>query len=403
MKLTIPTAKVFKPLYKPARYKGIKGGRGSAKSHDRAGALIDMCIDRKIDWVCLREVQKTLDQSVKKLLELKIEDFGVGHLFDIQANRIKSKHGGVIIFQGMQDHTADSIKSLEGYDGAWFEEAQNMSQRSLDLLRPTIRKENSEIWFTWNPDQETDPIDRFFNEPPVDYVLVTANYNNNPWFPEVLRREMEWDKARDYDKYNHIWMGGYNVNSNKRVFKNWRVEEFEATPGDVYRFGADWGFSIDPSVLIRCFLRGNALYVDYEAYMIGCEIVNLPELFMQVPESEKWPMTADSSRPETISYMRTNGFPRIRPALKGARSLEEGVNFLQSFDIIVHPRCVHTIDELKNYSFKVDPLTNDVLPVFEDKDNHVIDSLRYALEGARRAKANDVKVEYDVPMVMGWM
>jgi phage terminase large subunit len=233
-------------------------------------------------------------------------------------------------------------------------------------------------------------------------VLVTANYNDNPWFPDVLRMEMEWDKAKNYDKYKHIWLGGYNVNSNKNVFKNWRVEEFDAEPQDLFRLGADWGFSIDPSVAVRCFIRGRALYIDYEAYMIGCEIVNLPELFMQVPDAEKWPMTADSSRPETISYMQKNGFPRIRSAIKGARSLEEGVNFMQSFEIIVHPRCKHTIDELSTYSYKVDPLTNDVLPILEDKNNHVIDAIRYACEGARRAKPKE-PVKYEIPAVMGWM
>jgi phage terminase large subunit len=164
------------------------------------------------------------------------------------------------------------------------------------------------------------------------------------------------------------------------------VEEFEARPGTVFRLGADWGFSVDPSVLVRCYIDGNRLYVDYEAYQVGCEIVNLPELFMSVPEAEKWPITADSARPETISYMKSHGFPRILPAIKGAKSLEEGVEFLKSFDIVVHPRCQHLIDELTMYSYKTDPLTGRILPLLEDKDDHVVDSLRYALEGARRAK-----------------
>jgi phage terminase large subunit len=162
------------------------------------------------------------------------------------------------------------------------------------------------------------------------------------------------------------------------------VEEFDSRPGTVFRLGADWGFSVDPSVLVRCYIDGNRLYVDHEAYQIGCEIVNLPELFMSVPEAEKWPITADSARPETISYMKNHGFPRILPAIKGAKSLEEGVEFLKSFDIVVHPRCQHTIDELTMYSYKTDPLTGRITPILEDKDNHVIDALRYACEGARR-------------------
>lgn len=387
MILQINTPRVFVPLLGRSRYKGAHGGRGSGKSHFFAEMLIERCLMAKTDAVCVREIQKTLNQSVKKLLEQKIEALGVGALFEIQESQIKTPKGGRIIFQGMQNHTADSIKSLEGYDIAWVEEAQSLSQRSLDLLRPTIRKEGSEIWFSWNPALATDPVDVLLrgDNPPPDSVVVKANWSDNPYLPNVLRADLEYDQRRDPDKYAHIWLGEYQRNSEARVFRNWTIEEFTRPRGTVHRFGADWGFSIDPSVLVRCDIDGNRLYVDYEAYMIGCEIVNLPELFMSVPEAEKWPITADSARPETISYMMKNGFPKIHPAVKGARSLEEGVEFLRSFDIVVHPRCKHLIDELTMYSYKTDPLTGKVIPILEDKNNHVIDALRYACEGARRA------------------
>jgi phage terminase large subunit len=386
--LDIQTPRAFVPLLKPARYKGAHGGRGSGKSHFFAEMLIERAIMQKTDAVCVREVQRSLNQSVKKLLESKIEQLGVGKLFEVQEAQIKTPRGGRIIFQGMQNHTADSIKSLEGYDIAWVEEAQSLSQRSLDLLRPTIRKPDSELWFSWNPNQDTDPVDALLRSdtPPPDAVVVEVNYEDNPWFPDVLKAEMEYDRRRDPDKFLHVWRGAYSRNSEARVFKNWTVEEFERPAGTVYRLGADWGFSVDPSVLVRCSIEANRLYVDYEAYAVGCEIVNLPELFMQVPEAEKWPITADSARPETISHMQKNGFPRIRPAIKGAKSLEDGVEWLKSFDIVVHPRCKHLIDELTLYSYKTDPLTGEVLPLLEDKNNHVIDALRYACEGARRAK-----------------
>lgn len=403
--LTIQTPRKFRPLLEPSRYKGIYGGRGKGASHFFAELLIERCIMQKTDWVCLREVQKTLDQSVKKLLEHKIQKMGVGAYFDIQLNKIKTPYGGVISFAGMQDHTAESIKSLEGYDGAWFEEAQSCSQRSLDLLIPTIRKDGSEIWFSWNPEQETDPIDQFLRkDPPPNAITVAASYKDNPFLPKVLVDEVEWMKARDYQKYLHIWEGEYNVNSDALVFKNWRVEEFEANETDVFRFGADWGYSIDPSVLVRCFARGRTLYIDYEAYMLGCEVVNLPDLFLSVPESEKWPIIADSQRPDTISHMQKHGFPRMRPAIKGAKSVEEGVNFLQSYDIIVHPRCKHVIDELKHYKFKVDPLTNDVLPILEDKNNHCVDSIRYSCEGLRRIQEQQkTNIHAPVSHAKTWM
>lgn len=386
--LVIETPRVFLPLLEPARYKGAHGGRGSGKSHFFAEMLIEQSVMRKLDAVCVRENQKSLDQSVKKLLEHKIEALNAGYYFEVQDAKIKSIRGGLIVFQGMQNHTAESIKSLEGFDVAWVEEAQTLSQKSLDMLRPTLRKHGSELWFSWNPRQATDPVDALLrcDVPPTGAIVVEANYMENPWFADTeLVEEMEYDKRRDPDKYAHIWLGQYQQNSEARVFHNWRVEDFDLPPGSIFRLGADWGFSIDPSVLIRACIDGNALYVDYEAYEVGCEIVNLPELFMTVPDAEKWPITADSARPETISHMRSHGFPKIYPAVKGAGSLEEGVEFLKSFDVIVHPRCTHVIDELTLYRYKTDPLTDKVLPILADKDNHLIDALRYACEGARRA------------------
>ena len=160
----------------------------------------------------------------------------------------------------------------------------------------------------------------------------------------------------------------------------------------VHRFGADWGFAIDPTVLIRCHIIGRKLYIDYEAHMVGCEITDTPTLFHTIPESEKWPIVADSARPETISYMRKNGFPKIMPAIKGPKSVEDGIEWLKSFDIVVHPRCKHTIEELRLYSYKTDPMTNQVIPILADKDNHLMDALRYACESARRTGAVKRKI-----------
>jgi len=387
--LKIKTPRWAVPLLNPARYKGAWGGRGSGKSHFFAELLIEEHIrNQNQASVCVREIQRTLNQSVKRLLENKIIELKVQDYFTVQDVMIKSKRGnGMIIFQGMQNHTADSIKSLEGFDRAWVEEAQSLSQTSLDLLRPTIRKPDSELWFSWNPKNETDPIDQLLRGemPPKDATVLKVNYSDNPWFPSVLKEEMEYDRNRDPDKYRHVWMGDYLGNSEARVFRNWKVEEFVCPPDAILRFGADWGFASDPTVLVRCFIMGRKLFVEYEAYMVGCEIMNTPDLFMTVPESERYPITADSARPETISHMKKNGFPRIMAAVKGPKSIEEGIEWLKNYEIIVHPRCKHTIDELSLYSYKTDKMTGEVLPVLEDKQNHVIDALRYAVEGLRRA------------------
>jgi phage terminase large subunit len=378
----------------------------SGKSHMFAELMLEAHImDQKRRSVCVREIQKSLNQSVKRLLETKIVDINAGAYFEVQDSVIKSRKGdGAIIFQGMQNHTADSIKSLEGYDCAWVEEAQSLSQSSLDLLRPTIRKPDSELWFTWNPRQQSDPVDFLLRgpEPPANSIVIKVNYSENPWFPDVLKDEMIYDLKRDPDKYQHVWQGEYLRNSNARVFKNWKVDDFEAPAEAIHRLGADWGFAIDPTVLVRCHIIGRTLYIDYEAYMVGCEIVNTPELFMQVPEAEKWPIVADSARPETISHMRKNGFPKIMTAVKGPKSVEEGIEFLKNYDIVVHSRCKHTIDELSLYSYKSDPLTGRILPLLEDKKNHVIDALRYACEGVRRSAVAKPVSFTPLPNVNRW-
>ena len=398
--LQLKTPEWALPLLEASRYKGAWGGRGSGKSHMFAEMMLEEHImNQAQSSVCVREIQKSLNQSVKRLLEMKIQEMNAGAYFEVQDAVIKSKKAdGRIIFQGMQNHTADSIKSLEGYDRAWVEEAQSLSQTSLDLLRPTIRKPGSELWFTWNPRQASDPVDLLLRgpTPPKDANVIKVNYADNPWFPSVLKDEMEYDKRRDQDKYQHVWRGEYLQNSESRVFRNWRIEDFDAPADAIHRLGADWGFSVDPTTLVRCHIIGRTLYIDHEAFMVGCEIMNTPELFMQVPEAEKWPIVADSARPETISHMRRNGFPKIMTAVKGPKSVEEGIEFLKNYTIVVHPRCTHTIDELTLYSYKTDPLTGKILPVLEDKKNHVIDALRYACEAVRRA--NTVKPQTVIPM-----
>jgi PBSX family phage terminase large subunit len=237
--LEIATPEWSVPFFGPARYKGGHGGRGSGKSHFFAEMMVEAHImDPNTSSVCVREVQKSLAQSVKRLLEQKIEDLGVGHLFDVMESEIRNRNGtGLIIFVGMQNHTADSIKSLEGFDRAWVEEAQSLSQRSLDLLRPTIRKPGSELWFTWNPTSPTDAVDvllRTGRRPP-DSIVIEVNHGDNPWFPAVLRAEMEFDRSNDPEKFEHIWNGRYYVVGG-RVYGRFRREyhcaaPWAATPG----------------------------------------------------------------------------------------------------------------------------------------------------------------------------
>ena len=218
--LQIETPRVFVPLLKPSRYKGAYGGRGSGKSHFFAECVVEaMAANPDCSVVCIREIQKSLKFSAKKLVEDKIQTMGLARLFEVQSAEIKRIGGkGVCIFQGMQDHTADSIKSLEGFTIAWVEEAQSLSQRSLNLLRPTIRAPGSEIWFSWNPRRKSDPIEKLLRRKPRDdAIIVRANYTDNPFLPAELKAEAEGDKRDDPDGYEHTWLGEYESMGSKVV------------------------------------------------------------------------------------------------------------------------------------------------------------------------------------------
>jgi phage terminase large subunit len=408
-------------LKTPARNKAFYGGRGGAKSHSFAQELVLRGYERKdFRWLFAREIQNSINASVKRLLEDKIHVAGLGSVatggngyYKITDRGITGGDGRTeFLFAGLRSNP-DSVKSMEGLDGAWVEEANTVSKRSIGLLTPTVRKDDSELWWSWNRRQATDPVDNMFlgdKGPPPRSIVREVNWRDNPWFPEVLREEMEWDKLKDRDKWLHVWEGHPIVRSEARVFRNWTVEDLDAhIPADcVPRLGADWGFSVDPTVLVECFVWERTLYFRNEAYKIGCVIDEIPSLFAGSDDRDppRWlnsfghpgifnakrhRIIGDSARPDTIRYLKDRNF-NIIPARKGAGSIEDGVEFMKSYDIVVHPRCQHVRDELTHYSYKVDPLTDEVIPELADKDNHIIDGSRYALEGVRRAKRGKISM-----------
>lgn len=211
-KISIETPRVYAPLLHPSRYKGAWGGRGSGKSHHFAEQVVEFCLSQHgARVVCVREVQKSLKESAKRLIEDKIEALGVGAYFRVKSGDIETPGNGAIIFQGLQDHTAETIKSLEGFNRAWVEEAQTLSARSLEMLRPTIRSPGSEIWFSWNPRSSADPVDAFLRgpTPPGDAIIVKANYSDNPFFPKELEAERAFDEKNARERYGHVWLGEY--------------------------------------------------------------------------------------------------------------------------------------------------------------------------------------------------
>jgi phage terminase large subunit len=211
--LGVELAEAFEPLLAKARYKGAYGGRGGAKSWFFADQIIAKCYAGPLRVVCIREVQHTLRESVRDLLRSRIETLGFAPYFDLLDDQIRGHNGSLIIFRGMQSFNAENIKSLEGFDIAWVEEAQTLSERSLRYLRPTIRKAGSEIWCSWNPRHDTDPVDRFFRggEPHENAITVNVNWNDNPWFTAELRADKDRDYADDPEMAEHVWGGHYEI------------------------------------------------------------------------------------------------------------------------------------------------------------------------------------------------
>lgn len=205
-KVKFPPALDF--LFKPARYKVAYGGRGSGKSWSFARALLVLAAKEKLRILCTREVQKSIRDSVHRLLCDQIESMGLGSFFTILDTEIRGRNGSVFMFAGLSNQTVESIKSYEGVDIVWCEEAQNISKKSWDTLIPTVRKDQSEIWVTFNPELDTDETYvRFVVAPPPNSYVRQVNYTDNPWFPPVLEQERKHCLVANRDDYPQIWEG----------------------------------------------------------------------------------------------------------------------------------------------------------------------------------------------------
>ena len=377
-------------LFKPIRYKVAYGGRGSGKSHTFTDALLVQSLARPLQVLCAREHQVSIADSVHRLLSKRIEDLGLEGYFTIQRDSIEGLNGSRFIFKGLR-HNIANIKSMAGIDVCWIEEAQTISQDSLDTLIPTIREAGSEIWLTLNPRLESDPVYRMFIAAQhAQAATALVNYSHNRHFPAVLEAERLLMLERDPALYGHVWEGQCLSRTDAQVFKDkWGVESFEPTAswGQPY-YGLDFGFSQDPTAALRVWVHDDTVWVDAELVQTGLELDHTPAALRAAFEGiEGAVIRADSARPESISYLARHGLPRMKAVKKGKGSVEEGIAHLRSYKrIVAHPRCRHLQEELLLYSYKVDQRSNDIGAELEDKHNHCIDALRYALEPLMRRK-----------------
>lgn len=382
------------------RYRCSHGGRGSAKTRTFAlmtairGYMAAMNGQSGV-ILCAREYMNSLEESSMEEVKQAIRSVPwLNDFYELGEKYIRTKCRSVnYVFAGLR-HNLDSIKSKARILIAWVDEAESVSEIAWTKLTPTVREAGSEIWVTWNPERDGSATDkRFRKNPPDNAIVVEMNYGDNPWFPSVLEEERLSDQERlDSATYAWIWEGAYLENSDKQVLANkYVVKSFSDDlwqKADRLLFGADFGFAKDPNTLLRQFILNDCLYIEYEAYGVGVELDHMPAFYDKIPESRKWPIKADSARPETISYLKRQGF-NISAAKKWQGSVEDGITHLRGFkQIIIHPRCKETAKEARLYSYKTDRITGEVLPIIEDKNNHCWDAVRYGLDGYITQKSN---------------
>lgn len=394
----------------PVRYRVYWGGRGSGKSWAIAEALIRKAASVPLTILCLREYQNTMKDSSHKVLANTIKRLGLEAWFTVTANSIVSKVGSEFIFKGCFGNI-DGIRSMEGVDIVWAEEAHSIAEASWRVIIPTIRKPGSEIWISFNMDSEEDATyRRFVARERKEAIVHKVNFDSNPYFSDELRAEMEFDRDYDYELYEHVWLGMPKKVSDAIVLnRKYKVVEYEddiwmrrdgyrgqpAGPATL-RYGMDFG-TTDPTALTRSFVleewdeekrrHDQILHISHEAYGSGVELDDLPEFMDSVPGVREWPIGADAAAPGTISFLKKRGF-RIYPAAKWQGSVEDGIRYLRGFkEIRIHPRCQATAREAFLWRWKTDPKRVDehgqalVLPVLVQGNEHAWDSVRYGHDG----------------------
>ncbi|PPU41834.1 PBSX family phage terminase large subunit [Xanthomonas arboricola] len=375
-----------------ARYRGAHGGRGSAKTRTfalmsavRGYALAQS--GRTGAILCGREFMNSLEDSSMEEVKQAIRSVPwLDRHYDIGEKFIRTRDKRIsYLFAGLR-HNLDSIKSKARVHLAWIDEAENVSAAAWQKLVPTVREPGSEIWVTWNPEKDGSPTDqRFRKNTPTRSRIAQVNYSDNPWFPPELEEERQNDLVLlDDDTYQHIWDGAYQKRSKAQIFADkYRVAEFE--PGKDWHGpyqGIDWGFALDPTTAVRCWVHDQRLYVEYDAGKVGLELDHTTKFIGdRIDGFDKFVARADSARPESISYVNRHGMPRVAAAAKGKGSVEDGIAHIRSYkEVVIHPRCAGTLSEFRLYSYKVDRLSGDVLPDVVDAHNHYIDAIRYSLE-----------------------
>lgn len=382
----------LRPLFEPHRYKVLHGGRGGAKSWGVARALLIQCAQSQKRVLCTREVQKSMKDSVHRLLSDQIKALGLGGFYEILETEIRGRNGSLFIFSGLATHTVDSIKSYEGVDIVWVEEAHGVSKKSWDTLIPTIRKDGSEIWLTMNPDMDTDETWlRFVAAPDPDSVVIEVNWRDNPWFPEVLEQERQKAERRDLEDYQHIWEGKPRRVAAGAIYRH----EIESAYNDkrvcpvpydpTLPVHTVWDLGWNDAMTIGFVQRGprDVRLIDY----IEDSNRTLDWYVGQI-ERRPWRWGTDYIPHDgrTRNFQTGKSTEELLDAMGRkvhvlpATSVEEGIKAARQ----VWPRCyfdatktVRLLECLKRYRRQVNQTTNEPMGPLHDEFSHGADMFRY--------------------------
>lgn len=373
----------YTPLFQPYRHKALFGGRGSAKSHSIAEALVVVSSQATKRVVGARQFQNSIRDSSKALIEAKIKKLGFQKDFWIgKTELVNRKTDSRFTFIGLE-RNPDSARSLEGCDICWVEEARNISQESIDVLIPTVRKRGSEIWWSWNPVKADDPVETLFRgpHPPRNSYIQFVSYQDNPWFFETeMPDEMLRLRRANEKSYRHVWLGEYDDLIESRIFQNVRIGHINVPETVLPQFGLDFGFANDPNALIKLYVLEDTrqIYIARESF--GCvSLRDLPGMLAEVPGAREFSIVADSARPETIDYLNGEGFS-VFAARKGPGSIKAGITWLQGYEIVIAPECTQMANEARLYTWQVDKFTGKIQNAPIDAYNHGWDAVRYATE-----------------------
>lgn len=384
--LNVRLGAVYQCLFEPWTVIGLHGGRGTGKSHAVAEALTVHSMQRQEVILCVRQYQASIDDSSKSLLEYKIKKLGVERYFWVGKKEIRCElTDSVFLFYGLE-RNVDSIKSIPNITKTWIEEARNISDNSLEVLIPTVLREpGSQLICTWNPVEDTDAIEKYLRGSilPPRAKVVHVTHKDNPYFDDTeLKTQAEHLKAVDYEKYLHIWEGGYYKGGEIRIFNNIKVADIEVPDGIYPMFGLDFGMNKDPNFLVKLYVWDDIVYISAEV-SAACDLDDLATLIKGVPGIKSGIITADSSWPQSIAALRRRGY-NVLPAIKGPNSIESGISWLQGKKIYISPYCPNMIEESRMYSWKVDKKTKKTLNIPEDTFNHGWDAVRYGTEKYRK-------------------